>query len=65
MIFAVAMLQLDGAEAMGMKATDVLKHVDFEGMTKTQKAALKKKLGDHKKHLQKSMDAVDKALEKL
>ena len=50
---------------MGMKATDVLKHVDFGGMTKTQKAALKKKLSDHKKHLQKSMEAVDKALEKL
>ncbi len=64
-IRSIAMLQLDGAEAMGMKATDVLKHVDFEGMTKTQKAALKKKLGVHKKHLQKSMDAVDKALEKL
>jgi hypothetical protein len=50
---------------MGMKAVDVLKHVDFENMTKKQKDALKKKLNDHKKHLQKSMEAVDKALDKL
>ena len=50
---------------MGMKAVDVLPHVDFDNLTKAQKAALKKKLNDHKKHLKKSMDAVDAALKKL
>ena len=50
---------------MGMKAVDVLQHVDFENMTKQQKAALKKSLNEHKKHLKKSMDAVEKALQKL
>jgi hypothetical protein len=51
-----------GAETMGMKAVDVLKHVDFKNMSKAEKAALKKKLNGHKSHLKKSMDAVDKAL---
>jgi hypothetical protein len=51
-----------GAEAMGMKAVDVLKHVDFKNMSKAEKAALKKKLTSHKAELKKSMDAVDKAL---
>jgi hypothetical protein len=51
-----------GAEAMGMKAVDVLKHVDFKNMSKGEKSALKKKLADHKAHLKKSMDAVDKAI---
>jgi hypothetical protein len=50
---------------MGMRAVDVLPHVDVENMTKQQKAALKKKLNDHKKHLKKSMDAIDKVLDKL
>jgi hypothetical protein len=61
----VVMLQLDGAETMGMKALDVLKHVDFENMTKTEKAALKKKFMAHKEHLKKSMAAVDKGLAEL
>ncbi|MBV9970950.1 MAG: hypothetical protein JO228_13270 [Xanthobacteraceae bacterium] len=60
-----AMLQLDGAETMGMKAVDVLQHIDFENLNRQQKAALKKSLNDHKKHLKKSMDAVDKALSEL
>jgi len=47
---------------MGMKAVDLLKHVDFKNMSRAEKAALKKKLNDHKTHLKKSMDAVDKAL---
>jgi hypothetical protein len=51
-----------GAEAMGMKAVDVLKHVDFKNMSRSDKAALKKKLNSHKADLKKSMDAVDKAL---
>jgi hypothetical protein len=51
-----------GAETMGMKAADVLKHVDFKNMSKADKAALKKKLNSHKADLKKSMDAVDKAL---
>jgi hypothetical protein len=50
---------------MGMKATDVLKHVDFESMSKTEKTALKKKLAAHKEHLKKSMAAVDKGLAEL
>jgi hypothetical protein len=54
-----------GAETMGMKAVDVLKHVDFESMSKADKAALKKKLNSHKADLKKSMDAVDKALAAL
>jgi hypothetical protein len=61
----VVMLQLDGAETMGMKALDVLKHVDFENMTKTEKAALKKKFTAHKEHLKKSMAAIDKGLTEL
>jgi hypothetical protein len=51
-----------GAETMGMKAVDVLKHVDFKNMSKADKSALKKKLNSHKADLKKSMDAVDKAL---
>jgi hypothetical protein len=51
-----------GAETMGMKAVDVLKHVDFENMSRADKAALKKKLNEHKAHLKKSMDAIEKAL---
>jgi hypothetical protein len=47
---------------MGMKALDVLHHVDFENMSGEDKADLKEKLNEHKKHLKKSMDAVDKAL---
>lgn len=50
---------------MGMKALDVLKHVDFENMTKTEKAALKKKFTAHKEHLKKSMAAIDKGLTEL
>ena len=50
---------------MGMKAVDVLQHIDFENLNRQQKAALKKSLNDHKKHLKKSMDAVDKALAEL
>ncbi len=50
---------------MGMKATDVLKHLDFENMTKTEKAALKKKFMAHKEHLKKSMAAIDKGLAEL
>jgi len=50
---------------MGMKAVDVLQHIDFENLNRQQKAALKKSLNDHKKHLKKSMDAVDKALSEL
>ena len=47
---------------MGMKATDVLKHVDFANMSKAEKAALKKKLNSHKADLKKSMAAIDKGL---
>jgi hypothetical protein len=61
----IAMLQLYGAETMGMKATDVLKHLDFKNMSKTEKAALKKKFLAHKEHLKKSMAAVDKGLAEL
>ena len=50
---------------MGMKALDVLKHLDFENMTKTEKAALKKKFTAHKDHLKKSMAAVEKGLAEL
>ena len=50
---------------MGMKALDVLHHVDFENMSSEDKADLKTKLNEHKKHLKKSMDAVDKALSSL
>jgi hypothetical protein len=64
-IRVIVMLQLDGAETMGMKAIDVLKHVDFKSMTKTEKAALKKKFLAHKEHLKKSMTAVEKGLAEL
>jgi hypothetical protein len=64
-IRVIAMLQLNGAKTMGMKATDVLKHLDFENMTKTEKAALKKKFMAHKEHLKKSMAAIDKGLAEL
>jgi hypothetical protein len=47
---------------MGMKATDVLKHVNFEKMTKAEKAALKKKFQEHKEHLTKSLKAVEAGL---
>jgi hypothetical protein len=50
---------------MGMKANDVLKHIDFKKMTKPEKAALKKSLNDHKAHLKKSLDAVNKGLKEL
>jgi hypothetical protein len=50
---------------MGMKALDVLQHVDFENMSKEDKADLKQKLNEHRTHLKKSMDAVDKALSAL
>ncbi len=50
---------------MGMKALDVLKHVDFKSMTKTEKAALKKKFLAHKEHLKKSLAAVEKGLAEL
>ena len=46
---------------MGMKATDVLKHLDFANMSKTEKAALKKKFLAHKEHLKKSMAAMPSA----
>jgi hypothetical protein len=50
---------------MGMKALDVLHHVDFEKMSKEDKADLKQKLSEHKTHLKKSMVAVEKALSAL
>jgi len=50
---------------MGMKATDVLKHVDFDKMTKADKAALKKKFMEHKGHLNKSLKAVNAGLAAL
>jgi hypothetical protein len=50
---------------MGMKASDVLPHVKAEHLTPKQKKTLKAKLLAHKKHLEKSIEAVDKALKKL
>jgi hypothetical protein len=54
-----------GAETMGMKASDVLKYVDFGKMTKTDKARIKKKMLAHKDSLKKAMADVDKALAEL
>jgi alpha-ketoglutarate-dependent taurine dioxygenase len=47
---------------MGMKAIDVLQHVDFKNMSEAEKKALEKKVLEHRKHLLKSIKPVDDAL---
>jgi hypothetical protein len=47
---------------MGMKAVDIYKHIDWEQLSEAEKKALKKKLLDHKAHLSKSLEAIEKAL---
>jgi hypothetical protein len=50
---------------MGMRALDVLKHVDFEKMTKAEKAELKKRFTEHRTHLKNSLKAVETGLTAL
>jgi hypothetical protein len=49
-------------DAMGMKATDVLKHIDWTQLTKAEKAALRKKLLAQKEQQMKVLEAIEKAL---
>jgi hypothetical protein len=50
---------------MGMKASDIIKHVDHKNMSKADKAALKKKYLEHKKNLKEAIKAVDAGIKAL
>jgi hypothetical protein len=50
---------------MGMKAMDFLKQINFEKLSKADKASLKKRILEQKKDLQKRLQDLDVSLDRL
>jgi hypothetical protein len=50
---------------MGLKAIDMLRHIDFANMSDAERAVLLKKFQAHREQLMKNIHALDKAIASL